>query len=113
MITGLSNGRVAQHVVSFYHVPGPGALWQLAAAGPDGKLLAGYIHLRKAKAARTKVIVEDTVLADDDSRGNLIGIEILGPVQIKILTRLVNSTDRAAFRRFAKDGIPASLREAA
>ncbi len=82
-------------------------------AGPDGKLLAGYIHLRKSKAARTKVVVEDTVMADYDSRGNLIGIEILGPVQIKILARLVDSTDRAAFRRFAKASLPKDLCEAA
>ena len=82
-------------------------------AGPDGRLVAGYIHLRKAKAARTKVIVEDTVLADYDSRGNLIGIEILGPVKIQILTRLVDSPNRVAFRRFATANLPPTLREAA
>ena len=50
---------------------------------------------------------------DYDSRGNLIGIEILGPVQIKILARLVDSTDRTAFRRFAKESLPPGLCEAA
>ncbi len=28
-----SNGVVQQHIVSFFHVPGPGALWLLGAAG--------------------------------------------------------------------------------
>lgn len=82
-------------------------------AGPDGKLVAGYIHLRKAKTTRTKVIVEDTVLADYDSRGNLVGIEILGPVRIKLLARLVDSSQRDAFRRFARASLPPALCEAA
>jgi hypothetical protein len=33
LIAGISNGEVAQHVVSFFHVPGPGAMWLLGAAG--------------------------------------------------------------------------------
>ena len=32
LIGGVSNGVVMQWVVSFYHVPGPGALWLLGAA---------------------------------------------------------------------------------
>ena len=82
-------------------------------AGPNGRLRTAYIHLRKAKAARTKEIVEDTVLADYDSRGRLVGIEILGPVQIRVLASLVETPYRAAFRRFAKESIPAALCEAA
>ena len=81
--------------------------------GPDGELIAGYIHLHKAKAARTDVVVEDTVLADYDARGRLIGIEILGPCQIKVLAKLVDIPHRTAFRRFAKASLPAALRGAA
>ena len=77
--------------------------------GPDGRLRAAYIYLRKAKVARTKEIVGDTVLADYDARGGLVGIEILGPVKIQVLVQLIEKEHRAAFRRFAKESIPASL----
>ena len=49
------------------------------------------------------------VLADYDSRGRLVGIEILGPVKIQMLTRLIDKEHRVAFRRFAKENIPGSL----
>ena len=77
--------------------------------GPDGRLRAAYVHVRKAKVARTKEVVEDTLLADYDSRGRLVGIEILGPVKIHVLVQLVDDKDRAAFRRFARENIPESL----
>lgn len=77
--------------------------------GPDGRLRAAYIHLRKAKVARTKEIIPDTVLADYDARGALVGIEILGPVKIQVLAGLIDKEHRAAFRRFAKESIPESL----
>ena len=82
-------------------------------AGPNGRLQAAYIHLRKAKAAKTKEIVKDTVLADYDSRGRLIGMEILGPVKIQVLAGLIEQPHRAAFRRFAKESIPPALSVAA
>jgi uncharacterized protein YuzE len=77
--------------------------------GPDGRLRAAYIHVRKAKVARTKEVVADTLLADYDSRDRLVGIEILGPVSIQVLTELVDDKDRAAFERFAEESIPESL----
>ena len=92
----------------------PGIQFEISLTGrPNGQLRAAYIRLRKAKVVRTKEVVQDTVMADYDSRDQLIGIEILGPVQIQVLTELVDSRDRSAFRRFAQDNIPIALREVA
>ena len=82
-------------------------------AGEDGKLRAVYVYLRKTMVAKTKEIVQGTVLADYDSRRNLVGIEILGPAKIRVLAELVDEEHRAEFRRFARN-IPAKfLRKAA
>ena len=88
----------------------PRILFEISLTGDsDGRLRAAYIHLRKTKVSRTREIVEDMVLADYDSQNRLVGIEILGPVKIQILARLIDKKDRSAFRRFAKENIPVSL----
>ena len=75
----------------------------------DGTLEAVYITVRDGKAHRTKVIVEDIVLADYDKRGRLIGIEILAPVRISKLTPLVEQNRRKPFRNFVKTQAPEEL----
>ncbi len=81
--------------------------------GDDGRVQAVYVYLRKATVAKTKEVVKDTVMADYDSRGRLVGIEILGPAEIRVLAKLVDAGHRAEFRRLAKD-IPARfVRQAA
>jgi len=75
----------------------------------DGTLEAAYITLREGKAARTREIVEDIVLADYDSRGRLIGIEILAPVKLSKLTPLVEEKRRKPFRNFIKTQAPEDL----
>lgn len=77
--------------------------------GPDGRIRAAYVNLGNAGVARTKGIVDDTLLADYDARGRLVGIEILAPVKMQVLIRLIDKEHRAAFRRFAKESIPERL----
>ncbi len=77
--------------------------------GPDGQLRAAYIHLRRAKVARTDEVVEDTVLADYDAQDRLVGIEMLGPAKVKVLVKLVDEKHRAAFRRFVTENVPQKL----
>lgn len=78
-------------------------------ASEDGAVQAIYISLRNTKVARTKEIEEDILLADYDSKGRLVGIEILAPVQLKIITRLVDEPRRKPFRRFVRDQAPDDL----
>ena len=75
----------------------------------DGTVEAVYILVRDNKAVRTKEIVEDVLLADYDSRGQLVGIEILGPVKLLEITPLVEEPRRRPFRRFVKERAPDEL----
>ncbi len=75
----------------------------------DGTIEAVYILVRDDKAARTKEIVEDVLLADYNSRGQLVGIEILAPVKIAKITMLVDESRRRPFRRFVRDRAPKEL----
>jgi uncharacterized protein YuzE len=75
----------------------------------DGTLEAAYIQVSRASVARTREIVEDVLLADYDSRGRLVGIEILAPVKLSYLTKLVDRSRRAPFRRFVATSAPRDL----
>ena len=81
----------------------------LIRAGKDGGIQAVYITVRNNKVAKTKEIVEDTLLADYDRRGRLVGIEILGPVKIRRITPLVEQTQRRRFARFVRQGAPGGM----
>ena len=88
--------------------PQPGFKLSISASA-DGALQAVYIRLRTNKIARTKEIVDDIVMADYDGRGRLVGIEILAPVSLKIITKLVDQPRRRPFRRFVREQAPQDL----
>ena len=75
----------------------------------DGAIEAVYILVRDDKAKRTKEIIEDILLADYSSRGQLVGIEILAPVKLAKITPLVEERRRRPFRRFLKEQAPDQL----
>ena len=75
----------------------------------DGTLEAVYISLRDAKIHKTQEIKRNALLADFDGRGNLVGIEILAPVQISKITKLAEEPIRRNFRSFVKRSIPDEL----
>ena len=78
-------------------------------ARADGTVEAVYIRLRDGKVAKTREIIEDVLLADYDPRSELLGVEILAPVKMSDLTRLVQQTRRTPFRRFIKQTAPPRL----
>jgi len=78
-------------------------------ARDDGTVEAVYIRLRDGKVAKTREIIEDVLLADYDPRGELLGVEILAPVKMSDLTRLVQQARRMPFRRFIKQTAPPRL----
>lgn len=75
----------------------------------DGRLEAVYIRLRIGKVAKTKEIIGDVLMADFDSRGRLLGMEILAPVKLSAITRLVQAKRRIPFRRFVRENAPPRL----
>ena len=81
----------------------------LVSSSKDGSIQAVYITVRNNKVAKTKEIVEDTLLADYDRRGKLVGIEVLGPVKIRRITPLVEQAQRRRFARFVRQGAPGGM----
>jgi len=75
-------------------------------ARDDGTLEAAYVRVGDGSVARTKEIVEDVLLADYDRRGKLLGIEILSPVKLSAVTRLVDPPRRPSFRKFIRRAAP-------
>ena len=79
-------------------------------ARDDGTLEALYIRLSRNKVASTKEIPgNDEVLADYDSSGKLVGIEVLSPVRLRKIVQLVDEPRRKPFRRFIKNAAPEEL----
>ncbi|MBN1512874.1 MAG: DUF2283 domain-containing protein [Phycisphaerae bacterium] len=72
----------------------------------DGTLEAVYIRLARGKVARTVEIVEDIVLADYNSRGRLLGIELLAPVRLPDIANLIDTPRRAGFRKAVRKAAP-------
>jgi uncharacterized protein YuzE len=75
----------------------------------DGTLEAAYIRLRKGKVHRTRELIEDTLMADYDGNGNLLGIELLAPVRLADLTKQVEQSQRPSFRKFVQGCAPQAL----
>ncbi len=78
----------------------------------DGTLETAYVRFQKGDVASTRELVEDTLIADYDSRGRLIGIEILAPVSLATLARQVGVARRSSFRKFLKHSAPRQLIQA-
>jgi uncharacterized protein YuzE len=78
-------------------------------ARDDGTVEAAYIRLRRGKSDRTQEIIEDALLADYDEQGTLLGIEVLAPVKLAELVKLVDQPRRTSFRRFIRKAAPSEL----
>jgi uncharacterized protein YuzE len=78
-------------------------------AREDGKIESLYIRFGNGKVKRTSEVIEDTVIADYDGNDNLLGIEILAPVKLSELAKLVDEPRRTSFRRFVRHSGPPRL----
>jgi uncharacterized protein YuzE len=72
-----------------------------------GQLLAVYLKVREGKSAKIKEFAHGNVFADYDSRGNLLGIELLGPCEIRTLDQITRK--EPVIRRFVREAIPNKL----
>ena len=83
--------------------------YELALSGrDDGTLECAYLRFKKGKVAKTVEVVTDTLMADYDAGGELIGLEIL-PVKLATLAKLAPETRRPSFRKFVRGSAPATL----
>lgn len=81
-------------------------------AREDGTLEAAYIRISHNQVARTEELVESVLLLDMDHDNELVGIEILAPVNVSQVMELANRLDasqRLPFENFVKSSAPPGL----
>jgi uncharacterized protein YuzE len=84
--------------------------FELSVSGrDDGTVEALYITLSAKKVVKTREVIPDVLLVDYDSRGDVVGIEILAPVKISRVTRLVDAPRRRPLRRFIEESAPGEM----
>ena len=72
-----------------------------------GELLAVYFRVRKAKVHQTIEIVDGYAYADYNRRGELIGIELLGPCDVSVVDK-IRKADVAA-KSFIRSSAPRGI----
>lgn len=88
-----------------------GSLQLTFTAGDDGSAKAAYITLGNTSVFRTEEIKGDILLADFDEEDRLVGIEILGPIQVKDILSLVDAGQQGQLERLIKRHFPAEFIE--
>ncbi len=73
-----------------------------------GKVVAAYFYIRPGKAVETREYVEGKALADYDRKGNLLGIELLGPCNEEILNKIIQG-EAAPIKNFLRGSIPREM----
>jgi uncharacterized protein YuzE len=77
-----------------------------------GELLAVYFQIRKGKVHETQEFEDGVVFADYDKRGSLLGIELLGPANVRVVDRLAKKEPadiRRRTKRFMRDTGPRKM----
>ena len=72
-----------------------------------GDVLAVYLRVRRGRTATTKEVQEGTVFADYNARGQLLGVELLGPCSVEILDQI--AADQPEAQRFLRRSVPREM----
>jgi uncharacterized protein YuzE len=73
-----------------------------------GQLVAAYLRVREGEVAETREVKEGVAYADYDSKGLLLGIELLGPCQVGVLDN-ISQSEPEPVRRFFRSSAPRGL----
>jgi hypothetical protein len=73
----------------------------------NGRILAVYCRVRKGRHRETKEIVANKAFADYNAKGELLGIELLAPVNVAVLDRVTR--DEPQSRDFMHRSIPREM----
>lgn len=77
-----------------------------------GEVLAVYFHIRKGRVHKTVEFADGNVFADYNRKGQLLGIEVLGPCAVSIVDELASKEPvelRKRTKRFMQQSGPPAL----
>ncbi len=73
----------------------------------SGAPLSAYFKVRDGKSVETREYGDGIALADYDRRGQLLGIEVLGPCLVTVIDKITKNEPEA--KRFVKNSAPRKL----
>jgi uncharacterized protein YuzE len=73
----------------------------------SGELLAVYFQVRKGKVSETREFEDGNVFADYNARGELLGIEVLGPAKLSTLDEIIG--EDALMQQFVRRSVPREM----
>ena len=77
-----------------------------------GELQAVYFHIRPGKASHVEEMADGRVFVNYNSKGQLLGVEMLAPCSIRVFDRITTGeslVNRGRIRRFMKDSVPRKM----
>ena len=77
-----------------------------------GRTLGVYFQIREGKAARVTELQEGSAFANYDSKGHLLGIEIIAPCKFTVLERITRQEPKkkqADMRKFLRNSSPRAM----
>ncbi len=74
---------------------------QITVNKKTGSVTAVYFQIRSGRSVKTKELADGMMLADYNAKGELIGLELLGPCTAKVLNTVVIDEPARLFIRKA------------
>lgn len=74
----------------------------------SGRILAVYFQVRKGKAAEVREFANGAAFANYNRKGELLGIEMLGPCKLAVLDKIAASEPENT-RKFFRDAVPRKM----
>jgi uncharacterized protein YuzE len=73
-----------------------------------GMLKAVYFKIRAGKASETREFDNGNAFADYDAKGQLLGVEVLGPCAVTVLDK-ISKKEPKPVKSFLRNSIPAQM----
>ena len=80
---------------------------KLSVEKSTGRILAAYFRVREGRVAKTREFAGGNAFADYDAKGQLLGIEQLGPCDAKVFNKIA-ARDKQV-RDFLRRSIPPAM----
>ncbi len=82
---------------------------RLQVIGPTGELSAAYFRFRDGKVGKTVEVASGKAFADYSHSGKLLGVEVIAPCNIRVISNLAPKNERAPITKFVRNSGPRSL----